>query len=154
METNKNPGFWILVSFGILLNIFYLAGQTMALVSYDFTVEMGLQEATSEITAVGVALNKGFGLGDTVVYIPLFVAGIVGLFRRKNWGLYTMASAMGITIYWPVVCLSTLFFAKNADGWYFSDYASYTFLLSFIALYGTWGLFYLIRNKNDIVNDN
>ena len=73
--THRRPGFWLLISIGILLNIMYLLGQTMALIDYDFAVSLGLQESSDQITQVGVALNKGFGLGDTVFYMPLFIAG-------------------------------------------------------------------------------
>jgi hypothetical protein len=51
----------------------------MAVIDYDFTVSIDLQESVTEITEVGIALNKGFGLGDTIFYMPLFIAGIIGL---------------------------------------------------------------------------
>ncbi|MCP4124867.1 MAG: hypothetical protein GY751_24255 [Bacteroidetes bacterium] len=59
----RTMGFWILIVFGVLLNILYVFGQTMAVIHYDFAVLIGLQESVEEITEVGVALNKGFGLG-------------------------------------------------------------------------------------------
>ena len=76
MKNNRNLGFWILIGFGILLNLNYLMGQTMALINYGFAESIGLQESASEITEVGIALNKGFGLGDTVFYMPIFILGI------------------------------------------------------------------------------
>ena len=59
----------------------------MTIINYDFAVSIDLQEPVSEITEIGVALNKGFGFGDTVFYIPLFVIGIIGLVKRKVLGL-------------------------------------------------------------------
>ena len=150
MKTTRSAGFWILISFGILLNILYLFGQTMALISYDFTVRIGLQEPIEDITAIGIALNKGFGLGDSLVYMPLFILGILGLFKRTVWGYYTMSAAMGITIYWPVVSIATVFFAMGSEGWNFGDYTSYSFLLGFIALYGLWGLYFLYKNRHSM----
>ena len=150
-RAHKGSGFWILIAIGILLNIMYLMGQTMAIINYDFAVSIGLQEPLNEITEIGVALNKGFGFGDTFFYIPLFIVGIVGLFRKSTFGLYAMLGAMAITVYWPMVCLSTLFFAKGAQGWYFTDYVSYTVLLSFIALYGIWGIWFLYRRRFSLV---
>jgi len=147
MKSRRTPGFWILISIGILLNIEYLLGQIMALINYDFTVSLYLQEPVNEITEVGVALNKGFGLGDAVFYIPLFVIGIVGLLKRSALGLYAMFGAMAITVYWPIVCLSTVFFAKGAPGWLFTDYISYSISLSLIAMYGLWGLWFLYKNR-------
>ena len=97
----RTTGFWILVSIGIILNLIYLLGQTMAIINYDFAVSIELQEPVNEITEVGVASNKGFGFGDTFFYMPLFVLGIIGLMKRSAWGLYAMFGAMAITIYWP-----------------------------------------------------
>ena len=65
METkgDRSGGFWFLIGFGVLLNIIYVLGQTMAIVNYDFAVSIGLQEPVNEITEIGVASNKGFDLG-------------------------------------------------------------------------------------------
>ena len=152
MKTKRSLSFWFLIGVGVLLNIMYLLGQTMAIINYDFTVALDLQEPISEITEVGVALNKGFGLGDTVVYIPLFIIGLIGLLKRSVLGLYTMFGAMAITVYWPVVCLSTVYYAKNAPGWQFIDYTAYTITLTTISIYGIWGFIYLIKNKSILVN--
>lgn len=147
----RGTGFWVLICIGILLTIEFLLGQTMAFIHYDFTVAAGLQESADEITETGVALNKGFGLGDTLVYIPLFIVGIIGVFRTKFWGLVTLFGALAITAYWPVVALSTLYFAKGTPGWKFNDYTSYTILLSLITFYGVWGMFYLYKTRRKYI---
>ena len=151
VTVKRTTGFWLLIGFGILLIIIYLLGQTMALINYDFAVSIDLQEPVNEITEIGVALNKGFGFGDTVFYIPLFVIGVVGLLKRSALGLFAMLGTMAITVYWPIVSLSTLFFAKGAPGWYFTDYTSYSILLSLIVLYGIWGFWFLYRNRGVLV---
>ena len=147
----RTTGFWILVSISIILNLIYLFGQTMAIVNYDFAVSIELQEPANEITDVGVAINKGFGFGDTFFYMPLFVVGIIGLLKRSTWGLYAMFGAMAITVYWPLVGLSTVFYAKGAPGWYFTDYTSYSILLTLIAIYGIWGLWFLYSNRDKLI---
>jgi len=151
VTVKRTTGFWLLIGFGILLIIIYLLGQTMALINYDFAVSIDLQEPVNEITEIGVAMNKGFGFGDTVFYIPLFVIGVVGLLKRSALGLFAMLGTMAITVYWPIVSLSTLFFAKGAPGWYFTDYTSYSILLSLIVLYGIWGGWFLYRNRGVLV---
>lgn len=148
----RSLGFWILTGIGAVLNIFYLLGQTMTIINYDFTVTHGLQESQKEITAVGIALNKGFGFGDTLFYIPLFIAGIIGLFKRKAWAIYFMFGAMAITIYWPIVSLATLFYAQSTPGWSFTDYTSYSIILSMIVIYGVWSLYFLYLNRNELVD--
>jgi hypothetical protein len=155
MEATKKrtTGFWFLTGFGVFLTILYVLGQTMAVINYDFAVSIDLQEPVNEITEIGVALNKGFGFGDTVIYIPLFVIGIIGLLKRTALGLFAMLGAMAVTVYWPVVSLSTVMFAKGATGWYFTDYRSYSIVLSLIALYGIWGFIFLYKNRKNLVKN-
>lgn len=147
----RGIGFWLLIGFGVVLNVIYLLGQTMAVIDYDFAVSIELQEPLDEITEIGVALNKGFGFGDTVFYIPLFIIGIVGLLKRSTVGLFAMLGAMAITVYWPLVGLSTVFYAKGAPGWHFTNYSSYSILLSLVTFYGIWGFWFLYRNRIDLV---
>lgn len=151
MDNKRTSGFWILIIIGVVLNLIYLLGQTMAMINYDFTVSIGLQEPVSEITGVGVAFNKGFGFGDTFFYMPLFVIGIVGLIKRKTYGLFSMVGAMAITIYWPMVSLSAIYFAKGLGDFHFTDYVSYSILLSLIAIYGLWGMGYVYNNRKMLV---
>ncbi len=150
MYKKRRFGFWFLISTAILLNLMYLFGQTMAMINYDFTVSVGLQESVEEITEVGIAFNKGFGFADTIFYISLFIVGIVGMLRRILIGIYFMFGAMAVTVYWPMVCLSTVYFAKNAIGYNFSNFTEYTVLLSLISFYGLWGLWYLYTNRDEL----
>jgi len=145
MNTNRPPGFWVLMIVGILLLAMLLLGQTMSFIDYDFTVAMGLQEPEEEITEIGVAMNKGFGVGDTLIYLPLLVLGLVGLWRNKIWGVFAMSGALAITAYWPMVCLSMLVFARGAPGFHFARYIPYSILLGAISIYGIWGLWYMYR---------
>ena len=64
-----------------------------------------------------------------------------------------MLGAMAVTVYWPVVSLSTVMFAKGARGWYFTDYRSYSIVLSLIALYGIWGFIFLYKNRKNLVKN-
>lgn len=81
-------------------------------------MSIGIQEPVNEITKVGVALNKGFALGDTVIYMPFFA----------------MLGAMAVTVYWPIISLSTLFFAKGTPSYGFTNITSYSITLTLIAL--------------------
>ena len=155
MDTHQHAGpkgvsFWILIGVGALLNIIYLMGQTMAVINYEFTVSIGLQEPIEEITALGVAWNQGFGLGDTIVYIPLFISGIIGLLNNREFGIYCMMGALSITIYWTIVSMSTLYYARKLQAWDFSDYTSYFVVLGLIVFYGIWGLWYVYKNRRKL----
>ena len=99
---NKNGvGFWILISAGILLLLLLLVGQTFSLINYEAAVTYGLQESVQEVSEVGIAFAKGFAFADTLVYIPLLLLGIVGLLKRKKWGVYLMFASCAISVYWP-----------------------------------------------------
>jgi hypothetical protein len=81
-RTARTAGFWLLMAWALFLLIMLLAGQTMALIDYDLTVSMGLQEPAEQVTAVRVAKNKGYGVADTVIYTPFLVGGLLGLSAR------------------------------------------------------------------------
>ena len=150
--TNRRPiGFWILMILGMLFSVMILLGQTMSFINYDFTVSIGLQESRDVVGEMGVAINKGFGLSDTIIYLPLLVIGLVGLWLRKKWGLFAMVGALGITAYWPMVCLFFLLFARGSPGFNFTNFTSYTILLTAFTVYGLWGLWYLYKNHRKIL---
>jgi hypothetical protein len=151
MKNNGAVGFWILMVVGILVLVVLFLGQMMSFISYEFTVMIGLQESVDVIGEMGVAVNKGFGVGDTIIYIPLMVMGLIGLWIRKEWGILTMAGALGITAYWPMVSLFLLLFAKGSPGFNFTNYTSYAIILILITIYGIWGLVYLIKRREVLV---
>jgi hypothetical protein len=105
---------------------------------------MGTQEPVEAITAVGVAFWYGFALADLLVYIPLLAMGLIGHWKNLKWGLIVLAAALGITVYWPVVCLAAVVAARDASGWILPDERSYWVVLPAIALWGAWGLWRLL----------
>ncbi len=152
MQPRRPAGFWVLQGVGLFLCVMLLAGQTLSLVDYDLTVAMGLQEPAGQITEVGVAFNLGFAAGDTIVYLPLLVAGLAGLWLGRPWGAVALAAALGITAYWPVVGLFMLFFAEGAPGFAFPYLAAYVAGLVPVAVFGLWGLWYLARHRGQLVS--
>jgi hypothetical protein len=148
MNRPKPIGYRILIVTGFFLLAFLLLGQTMAVIDYDFTVSIGLQESKSVMGEMGVAANRGFGVGDTAVYVPLLALGLYGLLKRRPWGVFSMAGAMAITAYWPVTCMFILIYARNTEGFHFTNYSAYAILLTLITIYGLWGLWYLYSRRN------
>ena len=153
MSNKRTVGFWVVMIVGILLLLMLILGQMMAFINYDFAVSIGLQESKDIIGEMGIAVNKGFGVGETIIYIPLLVFGLMGLWFRKMWGVYTMVSALAITAYWPMVSIFLLLYARGTAGFNFTDFAPYTIVLILIALYGLWGLWYLYKNRKILVNE-
>jgi hypothetical protein len=151
MKEMRGSGFWFLTVTALLLIALMLVGQTGSLFDYDFTVSLGLQESVGEITDVGVAWAVGSAFGDTVFYLPLFIAGVAGLLKRKGWGVFCMFGALAVTVYWPVVSLYAIYAGRDVLALSDEKYVSYSILLPLIALYGLWGMTFLYRNRERLV---
>jgi hypothetical protein len=143
----KDFGFWMIQGPGWLLLSYLVYAQAIPAFNYELGVAMGTQEPEEAITAVGTAFWYGFAFADLVVYIPLLALGLVGSWTKKKWGGVTLASALGITVYWPVVCLVAVVSARNAPGWTLSSEADYWVVLPLIAIWGGWGLWRMLKTK-------
>ncbi|MCP4667700.1 MAG: hypothetical protein GY849_15195 [Deltaproteobacteria bacterium] len=153
MRKKRMMGFRVIMTMGIVLVVMLLLGQMMSFINYDFTVSIGLQESSDKVGKLGVALNKGFGVGDTIVYTPLLVIGLIGLWLRKMWGVFAMVSALAITAYWPMVTLFFLLFAQGVPGFNITGVTMYATFLVPITIYGIWGVWFLYRNQRKLVSE-
>jgi len=150
----KNRAFLLIQVSGWLFLAYLVYAQGIAALNYDYGVAMGTQEPAEQITEVGAAFWYGFALGDAVFYIPLLLVALVGLARRRYWGKGLMIAAMGITVYWPIVCLVAVVTARGAPGWSLPKESEYWIVLPVIALWGGWVLTYLLRGENDDTGSN
>lgn len=110
---------------------------------------MGTQEPAATITEVGVAFWYGFAFGDLVFYIPLLAAGLIGHLLGRRWSSVVLGAALGITVYWPIVCLAAVFGARAAEGWTLENETDYWMVLPIIVLWGVWGLWWVIRSTTE-----
>lgn len=137
-------GAWFVIVFLAMSVAVLLLGQTMALVDYDITVRLGLQESAEQVGAHGVQVNRAFGAGDTIVYVPLMVASLAGLWLRKRWALLTTAAVAGISTYWTVTIGCMLAFLPGTPGYnYAPPLGIWLFVVAYM-LFGIWCLFYLL----------
>ena len=141
----RDIGFWFIQGPGWLLLIYLIYAQAIPVFNYDLGVTMGTQESAEQISDVGVAFWYGFAFGDLVTYIPLLAMGLIGCWLDRMWGRMLLAAALGITVYWPAVCLAAVVGARDAAGWNLTDEATYWVVLPLIVLWGAWGLWYLVR---------
>lgn len=153
MKRNRTLGFWIIMLLGCLLLVLLLFGQTMSVINYAFTVSMGVQESSDLVGEMGVAVNRAFGVGDTISYIPFLIFGLVGLWLQKDWGIFAMFSALSITVYWPIVNVFIVIFSQNTPGFHLTNITPYIIVLSAIFCYGLWGLWYLYSNRKLLTRD-
>lgn len=150
--TTKRRGsvFWALQAPGWLLLIYLVYAQGITAFSYDLGVAMGTQEPAETITEVGTAFWYGFAIGDLLIYIPILLVGLVGHARGTQWGRVGLAAALGITAYWPIVCLVAMGSARDAAGWNVPNEASYWVVCTVIAVWGAWGLLTVMRESQPI----
>ena len=143
--SKRDISFWLVQGPGWLLFFYLVYAQAIPAFNYDLGVAMGTQEPAEKITDVGVAFWYGFAFGDLVTYIPLLALGLVGHGINKRWGQVVLAAALGITIYWPVVCLAAVVAARDAAGWNIENEAPFWLVLPLITLWAVWGLWIIIR---------
>jgi len=145
MSHSKRPfAFWVITCFLFISIILLLMGQTMAIINYDFAVQLGLQENINDVGQFGVQMNRAFGAGDTVVYVPLIMISIIGLLLRKRWSLITTAATMGISAYWATTLSFMLMFLEGVPGYYLEPGYEYWLVMTAYIVFGVWGLLYLV----------
>lgn len=141
----RDAAFWMIQGPGWLLFVYLVYAQAIPAFDYEVGVRMGTQEPVETITAVGAAFWYGFALGDLLIYIPLLGLGLTGYWINRVWGQIALASALGITAYWPVVCLAAVHSSRNAPGWNLTNASDYWIALPLVALWGGWGLWQLVQ---------
>lgn len=140
MKKKRSITFWMIQIPGWLLLVYLILAQGVTAFDYELGVKMGTQEPSETITEVGMAFWYGFALGDLLTYIPILCAGLIGHLLSRAWGRIILAAGLGITVYWPVVCLITVVDARGAAGWNIGSETPYWVVLPLIALWGVWGL--------------
>jgi len=152
MPNAKRPiAFFVIVVFLSVSIILMLIGQTMAVFNYDFTAQLGLQESVGKVSEFGVQVNRAFGAGDTIVYIPLMVVSLVGLFFKKRWSLLTTAAVSGVSAYWSVTISFTFLFLPGAPGYDYVPGPEIWFFVGAYTVFGVWGFFYLLFRGNALL---
>lgn len=147
-SSKRGAEFWAIQLPGWALLLYLSYAQAPAAFSYDLGVRMGTQEPADMITTVGTAFWYGFSFGDLVVYIPLLIAGLIGHWLDRRWTPAVLGSALGITVYWPIVCLAAVVAARGAPGWHLPGETDYWVVLPIIAAWGAFGLWRIVRRQS------
>ena len=124
-----------------------LIGQGLPAINYELGVRMGTQDSADVVTEVGVAFWKGFALADLVFYIPLLGYSLAAYNERKETNKTYLAAALGITVYWPIVCLKAAISARGAPGWSLDD-RPFLILLPAIVAWVAWQMLCLERGSS------
>ena len=152
MPCARRPiAFWIIAIFLLLSILIMLIGQTMAVFHYDLAVRLGLQESLAQVGEFGVQVNRAFGAGDTVVYIPLMAVSVIGLLLKRRWSLLTTAAVLGVSAYWSVTISFLLVFSPGTSGYSLVPGPGYWLFLGSYAVFAIWGLLYLIFREDALL---
>ena len=140
-------GVKFIIGFHILNLIMFVVGQGGAVVAYDTVAEWGLQEARDTIDSVIVVINRGIGLADVIIGVPLFIVAIIGLWRQRYLGFITSWMVFGISLYWTTVAWSKQYFYIQDSIKCEPFNIGIHMVLAFVFLFSLWGSWYLYKKR-------
>ena len=149
MEKQKKDllGIKLIIGFLILNLIMFLVGQGGAVIAYDFVAKLGLQESRETIDPVIVLINKGIGLADVIIGVPLFILAIIGLWRLRFYGAMFSWMILGISFYWTTVAWAKQSFYIQASIKCPPFNIGVHSVLAFVFIFSIWASWYLFKNK-------
>lgn len=148
--SGRSTGFWIIFVFLALSIVLMLMGQTLGVFNYELAASMGLQEKPEEMTEFGVQVNRAFGAADTVVYIPLMVVSMIGLWLRKRWSLLTLAAFFGASAYWTATVTFIFLFLPGVEGYSNVPGPEIWLFIGTYMVAGVMGLFYIALRGEEL----
>ena len=152
MERDRRPAaFWLIVGFLAVSIVLILAGQTLGVFNYELASRLGLQERPEDMTKFGVQVNRAFGAADNVVYIPLMVVSLIGLWLRKRWSLMTTAAFFGASAYWTVTVTFIFLFLPGVPGYANVPGPEIWLFIGTYMVVGVLGLVYLIVRGDELL---
>ena len=96
-------------------------------------------------------VNRAFGTGDTVIFIPLLVASFIGLWLKKRWSLMTTAAVSGVSAYWSITIISMLLFLPGTPGYNYNPGSEIWLFVTIYAIFGLWGIIYLVWRGDNLI---
>ena len=148
MEKQKklSLGIKLIIGFFILNLIMFVFGQGGAVVSYDYVAKLGLQEARETIDPLIVVINRGIGLADVLIGVPLFILAIIGLWRLRFFGAVFSWLVLGISFYWTTVAWAKQSFYIQASVKCQPFNIGVHSVLAFVFVFSIWASWYLYKN--------
>ena len=140
-------GIKLIIGFFILNLIIFILGQGGAVISYDFAAKLGLQEARETIDPVIVVVNRGIGLADVLIGVPLFICAVIGLWRLKFFGAVCSWIVLGISLYWTTVAWAKQSFYIQASVKSQPFNIGVHGVLAFVFIFSVWASWHLFRNR-------
>jgi hypothetical protein len=140
-------GIKFIIGFHILNIIIWVVGQGGAAVAYDTVAQWGFQEARETIDPIILVINRGIGLADFIIGVPIFIFATIGLWQMRFYGQMTSFMVLGISFYWTMVAWIKQHFYIQA-GVKCEPFAVGTHgMLGFVFLFSLWASWYLYKNR-------
>lgn len=140
-------GFKLIIGFFILNLLMFVIGQGGAVISYDYVANLGLQEARETIDPVIVVVNRGIGLADVLIGVPLFIIAIIGLWRLRFYGAVFSWMVLGISFYWTTVAWAKQSFYIRASLKCQPFDIGVHGVLAFVFVFSVWASWHLFKNR-------
>ena len=150
MEKQKKVplSFKLIIGFLMLNLLIFIIGQGGAVVSYDYVAKLGLQEARETIDPVIVEVNRGIGLADFLIGVPLFILAIIGLWRLRFFGAVFSWMILGISLYWTTVAWAKQSFYLQASIKSQPFNIGVHAVLAFVFIVSLWASWNLYKNRS------
>jgi hypothetical protein len=147
-HSSKLPrGVKLIIGFHLASFVLWFFGQGVAVVAYDTVAAWGLQSPRDLLDPVIVEVNRGIGLADTLIQLPLFIVAAVGLYRLRFYGAVASWLVFGMTLYWPTVFWCTQSFYAAAGIRHQPTPLVTIVVPGAICLIACWGSWYLARRR-------
>jgi len=146
-QKNVPLGIKLIIGFFILNLIMFVIGQGGAVVSYDYVAKLGFQEARATVDPVIVVINRGIGLADVLIGVPIFILAIIGLWRLKFLGAVFSWMVLGISLYWTTVAWAKQSFYIQASVQCQPFDIGVHGVLAFVFIFSVWASWYLFKHR-------
>ena len=140
-------GVKVIIGFHLFSLVIWFFGQSVAVVAYDMVAGWGLQDPRALVDPVIVEVNRGIGLADTLLMLPLYLVAVAGLLRRRFVGAVASWHVFGMSLYWPIVFFASQSFYGRAGIEYVPTTVVVATLPIATMLIAGWGSWYLARNR-------
>jgi hypothetical protein len=149
MESTESSlvGVKVIIVFHLISLLLWLVGQTGAVIAYDVVAEWGIQDPRNLLDPAIVEVNRGIGLADTLVMLPLHAVAAIGLVKGRFYGVVASWLVFGMTVYWPTVFWCSQYFYGRAGVTHNPTQAAAVILPGIMMLVAVWGTWYLAKNR-------
>ena len=147
-QKRRPRGVMVIIVFFLLSSVLWIVGQGGAIVAYDSVADLGFQHDKKESAEPAIIeVNRGIGFADVVIQVPLFILGVIGLWRLKYYGAAASFMALGIHLYWTIAAWAKQFFYLSASIKCEPFPLSLHGALAFFFLFSVWASWYLFKKR-------